>query len=155
MQSLTTNKFDVLDSLTKSDFNLPLTAERLNLTISEVLAQLSPDTEITIINHMKLRMVLEAYNIWKQTLPFFITALANAEPKDVLRAYNTLTETLSQITKQNAQPANGAQINQVVLNMLPPEVRNRVLELLPDDANVINIPPTIQGNPPRTVQDGD
>lgn len=150
--SPTLNQFDVLDKLIESDFNLHLTAEKLDVKPSKVLSQLSPDTETTIINHMKVRMVLEAYTLWKGSLPFFLAAISEAEPKDVMRAFGQLTETMSSITKVTNQAPQGAQIGQVVLNMLPPEVRDRVLELLPQNIISVENASTAIAEAPHPVQ---
>lgn len=132
------NQFDVLDALAASDFNLHLTAEKLDTTIAKVLSQLSTDTESTIINHMKLRMTLETYTLWKNLIPMYVEAFVAADPKDRIKAFSQLTETMSSITKSTQAAPQGTQIGQVVLNMLPPDVRDRVLQLLPNDVTIID-----------------
>lgn len=134
----TLNPYDILDALNTNDFNLALTAEKLKLNPSEVLSYLTPENESVIAMHMRTRMTLEMYTLWKNVLPFLIAAIADAEPKDVIKAFGLITEGMSTITKQPATPAPTNNINQVVLNMLPPSIREAVLSLQEDSPDAID-----------------
>lgn len=121
----------VLDGLINADFNLGLAAERLKIKPAELLTYLTPDTEDTIIQHMRTRMTLELYRMWSAMTPFYVNALSESEPKEILKAHGNLTNSMALIIKQNPQAnSNPAQIGQVVLNMLPPEIRDTVLGII-------------------------
>lgn len=143
----------VLDALAENDFNLHLTAEKLKSSTAQLLTQLTQEAESNIIGHMRVRMVLETYTLWRNNLDIYATALVNAEPKDILRAFMQLTQAMSDVTKSTGSVTNNVNMAQVAFNQLPPDIRNKVIQFMPDElpSASANLAPSVQSAKERII----
>lgn len=130
----------VLSALEKNNFNLGLTAEQLNTDVSELLVNLGPEHEQTILTKMRLRISLEQYQLWNDTKLIFVGALADAKPGEIIKAFNDMTAAVERLFSQpQAAPVSSTHNATLVLQMLPDQARNDLLNEIEKHQNTLII----------------
>lgn len=123
----------ILRLLEESNFNLGLAAEKLHISQTELLVNITPDHEAAILVKMRIKVAFESFKLWDDVKLIFLAALGEAEPLDVIKAFNNLTVNMTkmfeaQSVHNSTQPNTNNGL--MILNMLPPDVREAMVALL-------------------------
>lgn len=121
---------EALNQLVESNGNIALAAERLHIKPAELIKAIA--TSMPASEVMNMFRTLLAVNLYQSVLltgAVYETQLASLDPYDVAKTYTTLLNLLASITQNQVAPVN-INLQETVLKLLPPEIRNTVVELV-------------------------
>jgi hypothetical protein len=121
---------EALNYLIISDGNIALAAERAHATPAQLLAILSqqlPAAELQTT--LRTLMSIHLYQSVMTTARVYEAALIDLAPMDVAKTYTTLLTLLANITQNTVAPVT-INLQETVLKMLPPEIRQTVVNLV-------------------------
>jgi len=121
---------DALTALISSEGNIALAAERLRCQPAHLIQSLTtgiPFSELQ--NTFRTLMSIHLYQSIMTTSRVYEAVLVDLDPIKVASTYTTLLNLLASITQNQVAPVN-INLQETVLKLLPPEIRQTVVELV-------------------------
>lgn len=131
---------EAISLLIQCDGNLNLAVAKSRLPKSDFLSLLSDTATLSILlEKMNALALLRVFDLFNKSALVAEAALADLEPKDAVKNFATLAQQIAAIT-DSPTTTNNINIADVTLKMLPPEIREAVINLTAIDAKKLPIP---------------